>query len=131
MRTAALVLGIVGGVFGIFGGLLAMLVGGIGAAFEAEGSGTVAGAGFAAIMLGVLGIIGGALANRKPKASAVLQLIAGALGFIAVSFAWILGGVLLLAGAVCAFLGREKTVAAETSNTNAGQARPESPPAAE
>jgi hypothetical protein len=111
MRTAALVLGIVGGVFGILAGLLAMLVGGIGSAFDAEGSGMVAGLGFAAIMLGVLGIIGGALANRSPGASAILQAAAGLFGFIAVSLFWVLAGVLLLIGALMAFLGRHREAA--------------------
>jgi hypothetical protein len=100
MRTAALVLGIVGGVFGILAGLLAMLVGGIGSAFDAEGSGMVAGLGFAAIMLGVLGIIGGALANRRPGASAILQGAAGTLGFVAISLFWTIAGVLLIVGGV-------------------------------
>lgn len=106
MRTASLVLGIVGGVFGILAGLLAMTVGGIGSAFEAEGSGSIVGLGFAAIMLGVLGIIGGALSNRSPGAASLLQAVAGVLGFIAISLFWVLAGVLLLAGALFAFLGR-------------------------
>jgi hypothetical protein len=119
MRTAALVLGITGGVFGILAGLLAMMVGGIGSAFDAEGSGSVVGLGFAAIMLGVLGIIGGAVSNRSPKAAAILQTIAGILGFIAVSLFWVLAGVLLLIGALMAFLGRKSP-----SNTLQQQPQP-------
>jgi hypothetical protein len=106
MRTAALVFGITGGVFGILAGLLAMMVGGIGSAFEAEGSGSVAGLGFAAILLGVLGIVGGALSNRSPGKASLIQAIAGLFGFIAISLFWVLAGVLLLVGALLAFLGR-------------------------
>lgn len=106
MRTAALVFGITGGVFGILAGLLAMMVGGIGSAFQAEGSGSVAGLGFAAILLGVIGIVGGALSNRSPGAASVLQGIAGILGFIAISLFWILAGFLLLTGALLALLSR-------------------------
>lgn len=109
MSTAALVLGIVGGVFGILAGLLAMMVGGIGSAFDAEGSGSIVGLGFAAIMLGVLGIIGGALSNRNPKVASILQGIAGFLGFIAISLFWLLAGVLLLVGALLAFLSRNSS----------------------
>ena len=113
MKTAALVLGIVGGVFGILAGLLAMLVGGIGSAFEAEGSGSVVGLGFAAILLGVLGIIGGALSNRSPGKAGIVQAIAGLAGFIAISLFWVLSGVLLLLGALMAFLGYRSTQRAE------------------
>ena len=41
MRTASLVLGIIGGVFGIIAGLLAITIGGVGAAFEASDAGTI------------------------------------------------------------------------------------------
>lgn len=107
MRTAALVLGIIGGVFGIIAGILAMLIGGAGAAFQADDSGTIVGLGFAAIFIGVLGIVGGAVALRYPKAAAIIQLISCVAGFIAVSLFWIFSGILLLIGAGLAFLGRK------------------------
>lgn len=107
MRTASLVLGIIGGVFGIIAGLLAMLFGGAGAAFQASGAGTVIGLGFAAVFIGVAGIVGGALAPRYPKAAAILQLLACIGGFIAVSLFWIFSGILLLIGAGLAFFGRK------------------------
>ena len=112
MRTASLVLGITGGVFGILSGLLAMMIGGIGSAFAAEGSGSVVGLGFGAILLGVLGIIGGALSNRSPGKASLLQAIAGFLGFIAIWLFWTLAGVLLLIGALMAFLGRSPATSA-------------------
>ena len=106
MRTASLVLGIIGGVFGIIAGFLAMLFGGAGAAFQAEGSGTIVGLGIAAVFIGVVGIVGGALAPRYPKAAALLQLFSCVAGFIAVSLFWIFSGILLLIGAGLAFFGR-------------------------
>lgn len=98
-------LGIIGGVFGIIAGLLAMLVGGAGAAFEATDSGTVIGLGVA-VFIGVLAIVGGALAPRYPKAAAIIQLISCVTGFIAISLFWIFSGILLLIGAALAFFGR-------------------------
>ncbi len=109
MSTASLVFGIVGGMFGILAGLLAMMVGGIGSAFDAEGSGSVVGLGFAAILLGVFGIVGGALSNRSPGAAGIVQAVVGVLGFVAISLFWVLAGVLLIAGAVFAFLSRRST----------------------
>ena len=49
----------------------------------------------------------GALATRYPKASAVIRLNSGFLGFIAISLFWIFSGILLLVGALLAFLGRK------------------------
>jgi hypothetical protein len=106
VRTASLVLGIIGGVFGIIAGLLAMLIGGAGAAFEAQDSGTIIGLGFAAVFIGVVGIVAGALTPRYPKAAAILQLFSGVAGFIAVSLFWIFSGILLLIGGALAFYGR-------------------------
>ena len=106
MRTASLALGIIGGVFGIIAGLFAMTIGGVGAALEASDSGTVTVLGFAAVFIGVLGIVGGAVAPRYPKAAATMQLISCVAGFVAVSLFWIFSGILLLIGAGLAFLGR-------------------------
>ncbi|WP_311543651.1 hypothetical protein [Streptomonospora wellingtoniae] len=112
MLTTALVLGIVGGVFGIISALLALLAGGLGAAFEAEGSGEVVGLGFAAVFIGVVGIVGGALARGASKTAALLLLLSGLGGFIAVSMAWLVAGPLLIIGAFLAWFGRRKMRAA-------------------
>jgi len=112
-QTAALVLGIVGGIFGIIAAFIAMVVGGLGAAFGADGGETVVGLGFAAVFIGVAAIVGGALAKSKPKAAFWLLLTTGIGGFIAVSAAWLLSGPLLLIGAFLARSGakREPAVA--------------------
>jgi hypothetical protein len=85
-----------------------MIVGGLGSAFEAEGSGTVTGLGFAAIFVAVIGIVGAALSKGRPKVSALLQALSGVGGFIAVSAFWLLSGPLLLIAALLAWLGRPR-----------------------
>lgn len=105
MRTASLVLGIIGGVFGIIAGLLAMTIGGAGVVFDAEDAGLIVGLGFAAVFIAVIGIVGGALALRYPLAAAILQLIAAVLGFVAIYLFWIFSGILLFIGALLAFIG--------------------------
>jgi hypothetical protein len=106
VRVASLVLGIVGGVIGVLAGLLVLLFGGIGAAFEADETGMILGSGFSAALLGVAGIVGGALAPRYPVVAAVVQALSGLLGFVAVSMFWLLSGPLLLIGALLAVPGR-------------------------
>lgn len=113
--TAAQVLGIIGGVTGIVAAFLAMMVGGLGEALEAEGAGAVTALGFVAFFLAVLGIVGGALSHSRPKAAAICQLIAGVGGFLAISLFWLLSGPLLVLGAIFAWLGRPKVTHAETA----------------
>lgn len=71
MRIAALILGLIGGVIGLFAAGLALGIGAIGGATGAQGSGTVVGLGWAALALSVVGIVGGALALAKPRAAAL------------------------------------------------------------
>ena len=112
MRVAAMVLGLIGGVIGLFAGGFAIVVGGIGTATQSDRAGTVVVLGFIALGLAVVGIVGGALAQAKPRVAAVLMLVAGIAGFIAVSLFWIVAGLLLLIGAVLAFLVRAPKSAA-------------------
>jgi hypothetical protein len=55
------------------------------------------------ILLGIIGIIGGALVSYNYKAGGALMLIAGVLGFITASYFWIIAGLLLIAGGILAF----------------------------
>jgi hypothetical protein len=110
MRSAALILGLIGGIIGLFAAGFAIVVGGIGTAVQANRAGTVVVLGFIALGLAVIGIVGGALAQTKPRAAALLMVVAGIAGFVAVSLFWIVAGVLLLIGALLAFLGRAKTL---------------------
>lgn len=102
-RIAEMVLGILGGIFGILGGLFAIFIGGLGAVFEATGSSEIIGLGTAAIILGVIGIVGGAVVNRNPKLAGSLMIFSGVTGFIAISAAWIIGGILLIVGGILSF----------------------------
>jgi len=66
-RTNEFVLGLIGGIFGIISGILAMTIGGLGTAFSAQGANTVGTLGIGAVLLSVLGIVGSILVKNKPK----------------------------------------------------------------
>lgn len=121
MRIASLILGIVGGLFGLGGAVFALFVGGLGSAFGAEGAETVTGLGFAAIPLAVIGIVGGALAISKPKTAAWLQLISAVGGLIAISAAYAVAFACLLVGAVLAWVEGRRAAAASVGT---GQGTP-------
>ena len=106
MKIAALIIGIFGAMAGFIGAIIALTVGGIGAAF---GQGTeVAWLGFGALVMSVVGLVGAALAIAKPRVAAVLMAVSAILGVIFVFVAYILATVLLLVAALLAFLGRER-----------------------
>ncbi|HZJ02971.1 MAG TPA: hypothetical protein VFE20_04690 [Thermoleophilia bacterium] len=65
MRTAVMVLGIVAGAIGIIAALLAMVLGGVATAFEADDGGLVAWLGFFAFFLAVAAIRRGCLGPAK------------------------------------------------------------------
>lgn len=102
-RTAELVLGVVGGIFGILSGVFAIFIGGFGAVLDIHSAETVIELGFGAVVLGIIGIIGGAIVNRNNKVASGLLLVSGILGFIAISVFWVIPGVLLIVGGALAF----------------------------
>ncbi len=108
MRTAAKVLGIVGGVFGIIFGIIGMAVGGAGIALGAEGGGAVAALSVVAILLAVAGIVGGALATNHRPAAITLMLAPGIWGFICISAFWTLPGILLIIGGALEIASKSK-----------------------
>jgi hypothetical protein len=107
MRVAAMVLGIIGGIIGLFAGGVALAIGGIGSVAGTQGAGTAIGGGWAA--LSVLGIVGAALALARPKVAGALMLVAAVGGFVSVFVAYIVAGPLLLIGGLLALLARRPT----------------------
>lgn len=95
-RTAELVLGITGGIFGIIAGLLAMTIGGIGSALETSGSAGVSNLGVGCIIVSVLAIILSVMINRNHVLMGWLIILCGILNFVFVSFFGILSGLLIV-----------------------------------
>lgn len=113
MRVAGLVLGILGSVAGFFGALVAIFFGGVTGALGDEETGTtLAIACTIAIVASIVGLIGAIISPGKPKLGAGLMLASAIIGIIAVFVAYILGAVLLLIGALLAFIGRKEKQAA-------------------
>lgn len=108
MRLAALILGIIGGVFGLGGAACAVGVGAVGSAFGAEGGKTVLGLGVAAFPLAVAGLVGGAIAMVKPLAAGIILVVSGIGIIIAISAGGAVPGVLLIIGGIFALVGRKR-----------------------
>ncbi|WAH42794.1 DUF4064 domain-containing protein [Alicyclobacillus fastidiosus] len=108
MRTASMVLGIIGSVFGIIAAIFAMLVGGIGHAFHASSSGEITGLGWGALFLSVVGLVGSILVRNFAKVAGILMLIGGVGGIICVSYFFILPGILLIIPGVMSMFVRNR-----------------------
>jgi hypothetical protein len=101
-RTAETILGILGGLFGILGSFFALSIGGIGAAFGADGASDIVNLAWVAILLSIVGLIGGAIASRNAETGGIMMVVCGIGGFIAISMGYIIAGPLLIIGGVLA-----------------------------
>lgn len=109
MRTTTLIMGILGGAFGILMGLIAMVVGGVSNAMD-EGSGNGAvWLGVSAIAAATTAIICASLAyaGRRPGLMAVFLVVTAIWHLISISFFAIPGTLFMLLAALFAFLSRE------------------------
>ncbi|EEK52352.1 DUF4064 domain-containing protein [Bacillus cereus ATCC 10876] len=107
-RTAEFVLGLIGGIFGIICAFIALLIGGMGAAFEADGANTVIGLGWGAVALSILGIVGSVMVRSKAKVGGIMMTVAAIGGFICISIIYLLPGVLLLIGGLMGIFRKDK-----------------------
>lgn len=104
MKIAAMIVGLIGSIIGLFSACSAGAIGTMGRAFEAEGSATVQNLAWFAFVVVLVGLVGAALAIAKPKLAGIMMIGAGLVGFIAISALWIPSGVMLLIAGVLALL---------------------------
>ncbi|MBG0964139.1 DUF4064 domain-containing protein [Bacillus sp. SRB1LM] len=107
-RTTEFVLGLIGGIFGILCAFIALFIGGLGSALEADGANTVIGLGWGAVALSVLGIVGSVMVRSKAKAGGIMMTVAAIGGFICISAIYLLPGVLLLIGGLMGIFRKDK-----------------------
>lgn len=111
MKKAGGIIALVAGIFGVFAAGFTLFFGGVGAALEAEGAGTVIGLGWGGVAFSFLTIVLGAVAmgakGRIPGVLLILCAIGGA----------ILGGTLVAVfmalaaiGGILAVVGRREQV---------------------
>lgn len=109
-RTAEFVLGLIGGIFGILCAFIALFIGGLGSALEADGANTVIGLGWGAVALSILGIVGSVMVRSKAKVGGIMMTVAAIGGFICISLIYLLPGILLLIGGLMGIFRKDKVV---------------------
>ena len=103
-RTMELVFGIIGGFFGLVGGIAAVMVGSFGQAFNFDGYSVIVISGVVAIIVSITGIIGAILVRNNRKLGGLLMILSGIIGFICIFMFYILGGFFLVLGGVLALV---------------------------
>lgn len=102
-RVAEMVLGIMGSIFGILGGLFAIMLQGVSSQLDTDG-GNVGGLGVAVIITCIITLILSSIINKKRVLIGVLLIIGGILNFIFISFFGILSGILILVAGILALV---------------------------
>ena len=132
MQTTAVVLGVLGGVFGV---LSAALLLALGAGTRALTGGTggsgdhILGAALVGTALSIAAIVAAALASRKPLTAGALMLAFGFGLFLAIGWFAVVPALLLLAAALIALLSRPRAAKPEAAGAGATVTAP-APPAA-
>lgn len=103
-RTLELVLGIMGGFFGLLGGIAALMIGSFGEAFNFAGYSDIMILGTVAIIVSITGVIGAVLVKNNRKLGGLLMILSGIIGFICIFVFYILGGFFLVLGGVLALI---------------------------
>lgn len=104
MKIAALILGILGGIIGLFVSLFGSIIAIGGAALGSPDSG-FAGLVWATLGFSVLGIISGSLAIAKPRIAGKFLIISGIGGLISSSIFYIISAPLMVIAGIFALLG--------------------------
>ena len=101
-RTAEMILGIIGGIFGIIAGLVVFFPYGYEYGWGFEYLYGLVGA--LAIIFSIIGIVGAAIVESKTKISGVLMIVAAVLGLISVFVFYVLPAILLGIAGILALL---------------------------
>lgn len=109
-RTAEMILGIIGGIFGIIAGLAEGFIGGLGQALHVSGATNLYTLAMLSIVASIIGIVGGALVGGRAKIAGAMMIIATVLGFIAASYFYILPGILLGIAGILALVRKDVRV---------------------
>ncbi|MCY8918095.1 DUF4064 domain-containing protein [Bacillus atrophaeus] len=108
-RTTEFVLGLLGGIFGFIGAIMALVIGGLDASFNSTGTSDIIGLGWGAVFLSILGIVASVIVRKKAKLGGSLLIVSGIGGLICISLFYLLPAVLLIIPGVMGLARKDKT----------------------
>ncbi|MCU9612373.1 DUF4064 domain-containing protein [Caldibacillus lycopersici] len=107
-RTTEFVLGLLGGIIGVFAAFFALLIGGVDAAFSSDGSSDITGLGWFAIIFSIVGIVGASMVKGKTRLAGILMIISAIGGLISISMFYLVSAILLLIAGLMAVFKKNK-----------------------
>lgn len=118
-RTTEFVLGLIGGIFGFIGAIMALMVGGIDAAFSDNGTSEVTGLGWGAFLFSILAIVGSVVVKSKARLGGILLIVAAIGGVISISMFYLVPAVLIFIGGLMGVIRKDKPISQnEAISTN-------------
>jgi hypothetical protein len=121
MRTGAIVIGIIAGLAALVSAVLALMVGGVGAAVEPEAARQLIGLGWSALVISLLGLIGAALWIAKPQLAPLIMATAGVAIVFSISMFAVIARPLFLVRRFWAEFGMRPKVRLEPKEAPSGQ----------
>jgi hypothetical protein len=115
------VIGIIAGLAGLVSAVLALMVGGLGAAVEPEGASQLIGLGWSALVISLLGFIGAALWIAKPQLATLIMATAGVAIVLSISMFAVIARPLFLVRRFWAEFGRRPKVRPEPKEAPSGE----------
>ncbi|GIO23925.1 DUF4064 domain-containing protein [Oceanobacillus sp. J11TS1] len=109
MRTTEFVLGLIGGIIGFGAAILALMIGGIDAAFSETGTSEISGLGWAAFLFSALAIVGSVVVKSKAKLGGILLLISAVGGLISISMFYLVSAILIGVAGLMGVIKKDKT----------------------
>jgi len=106
-RTAEFVLGLIGGIFGFIGAIMALFVGGVDAAFSDTGTSQVTSLGWSAFLFSILAIVGSVVIRSRSTLGGVFLVVAAIGGFISISMFYLVPGILILIAGIMGFVRKD------------------------
>ena len=108
-RTSEFVLGLIGGIFGFIGAFVAIMFGGLDAAFSGTETSSITGLGWSAMLFSTLAIVGCILVKSKPKLGGLFMLIAAIGGTISISMFYVIPGIMLFIAGLMGLIRKDKS----------------------
>lgn len=107
-RTAEFVLGLIGGIFGFIGAIMALFIGEVDAVFSTSGTSSITGLGWMAFLFSILAIIGAVQVRSNAKRGGIMLLVAAVGGFISISMFYLVPGILIVIAGIMGVSRKEE-----------------------
>ena len=103
-RGVEFAFGLIGGIIGFFGAVIALAIGKIGGLLQVAGASDISTLAYVTIFFAGVGIVGSALVRDKPKLGGILMIISAIFGAILIGFYYILAFFFLLTAGLMGFI---------------------------